>query len=73
VPDCVKRLYIYGDNDSDAGYDGQASAYALARRLKKEAQRRRIDRTVVVHIPPKSGVDWDDIYLAQLIKRKQAA
>jgi putative DNA primase/helicase len=73
VPDSDKRLYLYGDNDSDAGYDGQASAYALARRVRKEARRRKIDCTVVVHIPPKSGMDWDDIYLARSMRRKQAA
>ena len=47
IPDPVARVCIYADNDADAEFDGQASAYALAHRLrdaKLGAQSDRIAR-----------------------------
>lgn len=53
VPRGVKRVLIFGDNDSN--YTGQAAAYALARRLKV---REKLE--VEVHIPSNPGTDWVD-------------
>lgn len=51
IPDTVKTLVIYGDNDKS--YSGQAAAYALAKRESKS-------RSVFVAIPDKPGTDWAD-------------
>ena len=34
VPDTVRSVCVYGDNDADGDFTGQASAYAVARRLQ---------------------------------------
>ena len=39
LPETVRRICIYSDNDAHAEYEGQACAFALARRLKKEEKR----------------------------------
>ena len=39
IPDPVARVCIYADNDANAGFDGQASAYVLAHRLKRETRK----------------------------------
>jgi len=64
VPDTVKRVRIYADNDADSEFDGQASAYALARRLRKE---RRDEGTVhvEVHVPRRAGTDYADVWLCR--------
>jgi putative DNA primase/helicase len=56
APAGVKRVVIFGD--SDAKFDGQAAAFALASRLSRGNQ---ID--VDVRIPPKIGEDWNDVWL----------
>ncbi|WP_431257643.1 DUF7146 domain-containing protein [Roseateles chitinivorans] len=61
VPTHVRRVLIFGDNDADAGFDGEASAYALARRLRKEA-RHGPPRDVQVMLPRKRGADWADVW-----------
>lgn len=38
VPPCVKKVCIYGDNDANSEFDGQAAAFYLARRLCKESK-----------------------------------
>jgi putative DNA primase/helicase len=76
VPDSVARVCIYADNDADAGFDGQACAYALAHRLVREARRldaSRPGREVQVFVPKHSGTDWADIWLARLTHMRQAA
>jgi putative DNA primase/helicase len=57
-PSEAKRIIVFGDNDES--YDGQAAAYALARRL-------RCDRcTVEVHVPADPGADWNDVHQLQI-------
>jgi len=60
IPSRVREVHVFADNDADAHYDGQASAFALARRLKKEAHAPA--RDVVVHVPARSGDDWADVW-----------
>src|SRR5690606_18057228 len=69
VPDSVARICVYADNDADSEYDGQASAYALAHHLMRDARRLRADglvREVQVFVPKQNGADWADIWLARL-------
>lgn len=51
-PDKITRVTVFGDND--ASFTGQASAYALAKKLKAAGY------TVSVMIPEKEGTDWAD-------------
>ena len=61
LPGHVREIHIYADNDADAGFDGQASAYALARRLRKESGQ-HLQRQVKVFLPPIAGQDWADVW-----------
>lgn len=72
IPAGVRRVHIYADNDTDADFDGQAAAYALARRLKKEA-RSGGEREVQVHVPPQRGDDWADVWLRRRPRLRRAA
>ena len=65
LPDTVQRIRIYGDNDADAMYDGQASAYILARRLRKTA-RHGGPPSVDVFIPRHAGDDWNTVRVRQV-------
>lgn len=60
IPETVRRLCVYADNDADARFDGQASAYVLARRLTKE--RKGSPRRVSVFVPKHAGTDWADVW-----------
>lgn len=62
IPDTVTRVSIYADNDADGDFTGQACAFALARRLKRE-EKDSIRREVRVFVPKLPGVDWSDIWL----------
>ena len=76
VPDSVARICIYADNDADSGFDGQASAYALAHHLMRDARRLQSNglvREVQVFVPKHNGADWADIWLARLAATKRAA
>jgi len=64
IPDEVRRLRIYGDNDADSMFDGQASSYVLARKFLK----RRVTgdrRTAEVFIPRAPGADWANVLAHQ--------
>lgn len=52
LPDFVKKVEIWGDND--ASYCGQRASYTLAERLIREG------REVEVKLPPVAGEDWLD-------------
>ncbi len=82
IPDSVARVCIYADNDANAAFDGQASAYALAQRLKREARKlvgvqpdnRNVPtREVQVFVPKQDGTDWADIWVARLANARRAA
>lgn len=73
IPESVRRVCIYADNDANAEFTGQVSAYALAQRLVKEARKCGLDRTVQVFVPKHGGHDWADIWLARLANEKKAA
>lgn len=64
IPDSVRKVCIYGDNDANSDFDGQAFAFALARRLKKESKRTGL-RQVQVFLPKHAGTDWADVWRAR--------
>jgi len=66
LPDGVKRVCIYADNDADGEFAGQLSAYTLAQRLVRLARKHGLDRTVKVYVPRHDGSDWADVWLASL-------
>lgn len=61
VPDTVREICIYADNDADGDFAGQCSAFALARRLKR-AQKASGARQVRVFVPRHAGKDWADVW-----------
>ena len=64
LPDSVRRICVYADNDADGDFDGQAFAFALARRLKKE-EKQTGPREVQVFLPKQAGLDWADVWQAR--------
>lgn len=72
IPESVRRVCIYADNDAGSAYDGQAAAYALARRLKKENGKDG-GRRVEVFVPRQAGDDWADVWLRRSKRRPKAA
>ena len=60
LPETVRRISIYADNDANGEYDGQACAFVLARRLKKEREKKSRTR-VEVFVPSRPGSDWADV------------
>ena len=72
LPQTVRRVCIYGDNDANAEYDGQACAFSLARRLKKE-EKKTSRRQVEVFVPRHAGCDWADVWYSHLENMRQAA
>ncbi|WP_215409486.1 toprim domain-containing protein [Janthinobacterium sp. JC611] len=62
IPETVKRLRIYADNDAHAFFDGQAAAYSLARRYLK-SHARRTGRSAEVFVPKSAGADWAEVLL----------
>lgn len=73
IPQGIKRLSIYGDNDASREYDGQAAAYALARRIQKDERRRGHRIHVDVFIPKQAGEDWEDVWVRRLARGLKAA
>jgi putative DNA primase/helicase len=55
-PEGVTEVCIFADNDE--AFTGQAAAYSLAHRLKRNFD-------VVVKVPNEPGTDWNDVLLAQ--------
>lgn len=72
IPESVRRICLYADNDANSEYDGQASAFILARRLKKE-EKKSGPRQVKVFVPRHGGSDWADVWRSQFENAKQAA
>lgn len=68
IPDSVRRVCIYADNDANSEFDGQASAFALARRLKKE-EKKTGARHVEVFVPKTAGEDWADVWLNHQLRK----
>lgn len=66
IPDTVRRISIYADNDATSEYKGQSSAFILAARLKKD--RRAGRRCVEVFVPKIAGADWADVWLNRVQK-----
>lgn len=62
IPDAVRQICIYADNDADGDFTGQASAFALARRLVREADKDGAPRRVRVFLPKNPGTDWADVW-----------
>lgn len=58
LPEDLHRVAIHGDND--AGFQGQFSAYALARRLRQE--RPDVSLSIDVRIPAVPRQDWADVW-----------
>lgn len=65
IPDSVRRIWIYADNDAGGDFAGQAGAFILARRLKRETHRTG-KRDVQVFVPKDAGVDWSDLWLRRV-------
>lgn len=72
LPESVRKLCVYADNDANSHFDGQAFAYALARRLKKE-EHRSGPRKVQVFVPKEPGTDWADVWCAKSQLKRHAA
>jgi putative DNA primase/helicase len=62
IPESVRQICIYADNDADGDFTGQASAFALARRLVREADKDAAPRSVRVFLPKNPGTDWADVW-----------
>jgi putative DNA primase/helicase len=61
-PAIAKKVFIFGDKDSN--FAGQAAAYALAKRLRGKGLE------VVVELPAEADIDWNDVWL---MMQKKAA
>lgn len=73
IPASVRQVCIYADNDADGDYTGQASAFALARRLKRE-EAKDMPRSVRVFLPRNPGSDWADVWQQrQAVTTRRAA
>lgn len=68
LPQTVRRLDIWADNDADGGFEGQACAYALARRLVREAGKTAA-LDIQVMVPRAPGQDWADVWQVQARER----
>ena len=64
VPEGVKTLRIFGDND--LSFTGQAGAWVLAARLRRDFP----DLGISVDIPETAGFDWNDVYARHASKRR---
>jgi len=69
VPTGLRRVSIYADNDAGSKFDGQASAYILARRLRRETPALQVE----VFTPREAGTDWADVWATRCMALKKAA
>ena len=65
LPESVRKVCIYADNDADGDFTGQALAFAFARRLK-QAEKKTGRRQVQVFLPKQAGSDWADVWRQRL-------
>jgi putative DNA primase/helicase len=65
IPQNVRRVCIYADND--ASFTGAAAAYALARRLRTKDRSGGLPE-VAVFIPRKVGEDWADVFSRKVLR-----
>ena len=65
LPESVRKVCIYADNDADGDFAGQALAFAFARRLK-QAEKKTGRRQVQVFQPKQAGSDWADVWRQRL-------
>lgn len=56
LPEGVEKLMIFGDNDRS--FTGQAAAWELARRMRRDFP----DLAIEVMIPRQEGYDWQDVW-----------
>ncbi len=61
LPDSVRKVDIYADNDAGGDFAGQCYAFALARRLKRD-EKTTGPRQVRVFVPRHAGTDWADVW-----------
>lgn len=73
IPEQVRRVSIYADNDAGGSFAGQAAAFALARRLAREKLPDGTAREVQVFIPPEPGDDWADVWRRRVARTKTQA
>ena len=64
LPETVQRVLIYADNDAHGDFTGQASAFALARRLRRTLKGQPL-REVQVYLPKQPGTDWADVWYSK--------
>lgn len=72
IPDAVRHLRVYGDNDADCMFDGQASSYVLARSFMKSPRHGK-ERRAEVFIPRVAGEDWASVLERQSFPEQHAA
>ena len=72
LPDDVRSVCIYADNDASGDFAGQCFAFALARRLKRE-EKVSGPRQVQVFVPRHAGTDWADVWQQRLTARRSGA
>jgi len=72
VPETLRSIWIYADNDAHSEYRGQTSAFILAGRLKKEGLKAN-RRNVQVYVPAIAGIDWGDVWLRRVQRSAKRA
>lgn len=60
IPEHVRHVNVFADNDTLTQFSGQLKAFELAARLKQERSQDKGFR-VDVHIPSLDGADWADV------------
>lgn len=63
IPEGVKKLWVFGDNDESSSFAGQGAAYELAHRAKVKGV------SVEVKIPAQAGFDWNDELMTRIYEQ----